>query len=439
MMLKLPDGFLSNMRLLLGDEFECFLDALSGPPERALRLNALRPARVDGDIVPWEPDGRYVSADFRPGSDPAHFSGAYYMQDASAMAPARALAARPGELVLDLCAAPGGKAGQLAVALGGRGALVANEPDAARCRALAGNLERLGVRNSLVTCALPGQLARVWPETFDAILVDAPCSGEGMFRRDDEAMRQWSESAPEGCAARQAEILDQAARMLKPGGRIAYSTCTFNELENERTVRGFLDRHGEFEPLPFALPGVGESAFGMLRLWPHKLRGEGHFVALMRKSGVAEPVRRFPVESERNEKIAFEQLRQALPGRWSDGLDGWRLRLMGGQLRALPPELPTFDGLKALRTGLHLCTLGKGYLKPDHALAMAIGPGDITRGMELTPGEARRYMAGQQIACDPELSGWVWVCHERMPLGWGKAVQGAIKNHIPKGVRLGHL
>ena len=285
---RYPAAFLDECREILKDEFPAFLRALALPPRRALRLNPQRngaeqaaaPFLPDGaPRVPWEPLGRYLAADAKPGAGIAHAAGAFYLQDASAMAPVAALDPRPGERVLDLCAAPGGKSGQIAARLNGRGFLLSNEIEFSRARILLGNLERLGVTNAFVTSAPAEALARALPAFFDRVLVDAPCSGEGMFRRDPEAASQWNPDAPAGCAARQTAILNDAARMVRPGGKLVYSTCTFNRLENEGTVREFLRAHPDFEPDAFDLPGVGASQGGCLRLWPHRIEGEGHFLA----------------------------------------------------------------------------------------------------------------------------------------------------------------
>ena len=318
---RYPAAFLDECREILKDEFPAFLRALALPPRRALRLNPRRngaeqaaaPFLPDGaPRVPWEPLGRYLAADAKPGAGIAHAAGAFYLQDASAMAPVAALDPRPGERVLDLCAAPGGKSGQIAARLNGRGFLLSNEIEFSRARILLGNLERLGVTNAFVTSAPAEALARVLPAFFDRVLVDAPCSGEGMFRRDPEAASQWNPDAPAGCAARQTAILNDAARMVRPGGKLVYSTCTFNRLENEGTVREFLRAHPDFEPDAFDLSGVGASRDGCLRLWPHRIEGEGHFLARftrkpeessLRNRSLPE-VRAFP-ERERFESEAF--------------------------------------------------------------------------------------------------------------------------------------
>ena len=437
-----PAGFEEQMRALLGEEAAPFFRAMEEEHVSSLRINPLRPGAEEaarpfveeGGAVPWCPAGRYLLPGARPGGgNPAHDAGAYYIQEASAMAPAMALDARPGERVLDLCAAPGGKSGQIAAALDGQGCLVSNEPDGARAKALSGNLERLGVVNAVVVSALPEQLSPLWPEAFDRVLVDAPCSGEGMFRRDPEARAQWNAASPAGCAARQAGILDHAATMLRPGGRLVYSTCTFNRLENEGSVRGFLARHPDFSPEAFSLPGIGQAEEGMLRLYPHRLRGEGHFVACLKKAGEAE---RRPVQPPRTEKpaaLALDELVRTCLRAWPERLRDHVPMLLGDRLYALPAEAPALDRTRVIRRGLHLCRVGRGYVEPDHALAMALRPEEAARVREVSDAEAARVMAGEVIDC--EAAGWVLICWHGMPLGWGKASGGVLKNHIPKGLR----
>jgi len=426
--------WLAWMRRFLGGECDAFLAAMGGESALALRLNALREGAETGragEGVPWSPFGRYLKPGdaVRTGFDIAHAAGVYYMQEASAQAPAEVLAPEPGEMVLDLCAAPGGKASQMAARMGGRGALVANEIIMGRAKALSGNLERMGVRNAAVVSESPDRLAAAWPERFDAVLVDAPCSGEGMFRRDPEARSAWTSGSPAGCAARQANILESAARLVRPGGRLAYSTCTFNELENEGVIGGFLNAHPEFSPAEFTLPGVGRSEGGMLRLWPHRVRGDGHFVALLKKDGEGAPAQR------RRAGQVPRTLTDALPGRWAEALDGWCIAESGGYLDALPPQMPELTGLRALRRGLRLAEQGKNRVTPDHALAMAFAPGYFDRAVSLDDLAARAYLAGEALPADAP-DGWTHVSWRGFPLGFGKMSQGTLKNHLPKGLRL---
>ena len=286
----LKNEFVNEIREMLGDETPAFLRALDEKPTLAMRVNPLRPGAFEaaqeflGDPVPWADNAYYIKEGARPGASFQHDLGAFYLQEASAMVSASVLRAQPGEKILDLCAAPGGKTTQIAAAMMGEGLLISNEPIPNRAKVLAENLERMGVVNAVAVNAYPDQLAKSWPETFDAILVDAPCSGEGMFRREPASRDEWQPGSPEGCAKRQAEILDEAAKMLKPGGRLVYSTCTFNRTENEGSIISFLERHPEFSYENFELDEIGQSECGMLRVWPHKVRGDGHFVAKLRKS-----------------------------------------------------------------------------------------------------------------------------------------------------------
>ncbi len=436
------EAFLEEIRAQLGEQTDAFLKEMERPYAASLRLNPFRPGSetlcvsyTDGQ-VDWCPDGRYIRPGTRPGLSPLQFAGAYYIQEASAMAPAVALNVRPGERVLDLCAAPGGKSGQLAAALQGEGLLVANEPEPARAKILSATLERLGVVNAIVTNALPEKLSPLLPGYFDAVLVDAPCSGEGMFRRDPASREQWTPASPAGCAARQAGILDHAARMLRPGGRLAYSTCTFNRAENEETIAAFLSRHPEFTPVAFELNGVGASRDGCLRLWPHRLRGEGHFVALLRKEGEdrpAMPPTARPAKPDKEVREALRMLTQAVPG-MEKTLSGGEVVRAGEYLRLPPRFAPALPGVRVLREGLHLCRMGRGYVEPDHALAMALQPEQAAQTRALSPEETRRVLAGETVPGD--MRGWTLLTLQGLPLGWGKASGGVVKNHIPKGLRL---
>lgn len=450
----LPPVFLDQMRQMLGDEYPAFLRALKELPALALRLNPRRNSAegaaepfIEG-VVPWERTGRYLKPNAKPGAAIAHWAGAYYIQEASAMTAAAALAVRPGERVLDLCAAPGGKATQLAAALDGRGLLVANEPEPARAKVLAQNLERMGVSNAIVVSALPAQLARRWPEHFDAILVDAPCSGEGMFRRDPAAREEWNPASPEGCARRQAEILDQAARMLRPGGRLVYSTCTFNRQENEGTIAAFLERRPDFSPEDFELDGIGRSHSGMLRIFPHRLRGDGHFAARLRRAegdhdaddngdGSTRP-KKGGVQGKAAPGDVIPELIRALEAstcRVDDLLTGATPVLQGDRLYAVPTSTPPMEGLRVLSPGLCLLRAGRSHVEPEHALAMALNPSAACRTADLDDARAIAWLAGEALPLADAERGWTLATWRSMPLGWGKFSDGVLKNHLPKGLR----
>ena len=431
----LPGEFLREIRALLGEETGAFLHALEEDSVHALRINSLKPGAFAAaetwasGPVPWEPLGRYVKQEARPGAAIEHAAGAYYMQDASAMAAVAALAPQPGWRVLDLCAAPGGKSGQIAARLDGSGLLISNEIDRGRCKVLKSNLERLGAANVRVTNLSPADFSGL-ENAFDALLVDAPCSGEGMFRRDAGALQAWSPALPEACAVRQAKILDCAAPLLRPGGRLVYSTCTFNRAENECSIEAFLKRHPDFVPDDFSLPGIGQSQNGCLRLWPHRLQGEGHFVCRLKRLGEAAPLRETPLKPDKQAREALKLLEDvcALPP-WEGAC------ILEGDALCFVPQGQA--GLKELpgASRFVLARVGRGFIEPSHALSMALPPECARRTLELTPQQASLFLQGETL--DAELpNGWTLMLYKKLPLGWGKTVNGTVKNHLPKGLRL---
>jgi len=440
-MIQLHPEFIENMRALLGDELGDFLHALEGDYSAALRVNPLRAAsggaarEFSGEPVPWAQHGFYIKEGARPGAGLSHFAGAFYIQEASAMLPAAVLDAQPGEKVLDLCAAPGGKSSQIAAALMGEGLLISNEPDTKRARMLSGNLERLGVKNAIVVNEYPPKLAENWPGFFDAILVDAPCSGEGMFRREPESRLQWNPASPEGCAKRQAGILDCAAEMLRPGGRLVYSTCTYNRFENEDTVAAFLERHPEFTAKEFRVAGLPDSQGGMLKLLPHLANGDGQFAALLVKSedapaaAIKQPAapRRPRGKKTDPAQEAFAAFRDMFP----DADTGDTVpAIWGDSLVAIPASAPPTDAIKVISPGIELAKLIGKRLEPAHRLAMTCASLPCA---ELTTEQALAYCRGEAVPCDG--SGWLVAEWNGMPLGWGKASGGMLKNHLPKGLR----
>ncbi|MGI6239615.1 MAG: RsmB/NOP family class I SAM-dependent RNA methyltransferase [Christensenellales bacterium] len=427
----LPAAFISDMRRMLGAEADAFLAALEGESARALRLNPARAGAAEAAAqstdgrVPWARGGRYLARGARPGASIAHFAGAFYLQEASAMMPAAVLAAKPGERVLDLCAAPGGKATQIAADLAGEGVLIANEIDKTRARALYQNIERMGVINAAVVNERPDRLAARWAGYFDAVLVDAPCSGEGMFRREPDARAAWQPGAPAGCARRQAAILADAATLVAPGGRLVYATCTFNELENEGAARAFLAAHPEFSAEEFTLDGLGASKGGMLRIHPHQARGDGQFAALFRRADAGARAA-FPDPTDATAQTAASDFARAFGAFPADMLPV----VQGEMLYAIPRGAPPMDGLRAISPGLALAHLRKGRFDPAHAYAMA---GTNLPAVELDGAQARAYLRGEAVVSQG--AGWLVATHGGMPLGWGKATGGLLKNHLPKGLR----
>ena len=438
-----PEGFLDRMRRLLGAEFDAFCAAYDRPPAPGLRENprkrapaaALEAFRLTD--VPWARDGHYYDPAARPGRSPLHDAGAYYLQEPSAMAPAGLLDAQPGERVLDLCAAPGGKSTQLAAAMAGRGLLVCNEINAKRAKILAENIERLGVSNALVLNEHPARLAEHFAGYFDRILVDAPCSGEGMFRKEAAAVTDWSVETVQMCSRRQQEILHSAAAMLRPGGRLVYSTCTFAPEENEGTISAFLHAHPDFSVLPMGVPyfdrgrpeWVEDPAPGLeqtLRLWPHKLRGEGHYAAVLQKAGDAAGVSLPPEPTVKAPKELTEFCAQT-----GAALPEGRLAAFGETVLLVPEELPALRGLRVLRAGLELGQARKGRFLPAHAWALWLNA--ATQSMPLNDEQARRYLAGQTL--EGPLRGWVLLNCCGCSLGWAKGDGQQLKNHYPKALR----
>lgn len=450
--MSLPTAFCARMQALLGEEYPDFLESLTGVRSLGLRVNPLRIPPADFAAravfplksVPWCAEGFYYPASARPGKHALYEAGVYYIQEPSAMSVGAIADAKPGEWVLDLCAAPGGKTTHLAGRMQGEGILIANEIHPARAKILAQSVERAGIRNAAVTNENPARLAARFPEAFDCVVVDAPCSGEGMFRKDEDAAGEWDETSPAMCAARQDEILDEAVKMVRPGGRMVYSTCTFAPEENEGTLTRLLARHPDFsiaavEGYPWFSAGRQDwwqdappSVAHAFRLWPHKLSGEGHFCALLVRAGAGErvqpqpekPLAKLPPEFA---DFARDTLR-ALP-------DADILRA-GDRLWAAPQEMPALDGLRVLRTGLELGMLKKGRFEPAHAFALALTAQDVRRVVDLPSDsdEIMRYLKGETLTVNCE-NGWTLVCTDGFALGWGKTVGGTLKNHYPKGLR----
>ncbi|TMV47806.1 RNA methyltransferase [Paenibacillus mesophilus] len=458
-MTTLPQPFIEQIRDQLGEQADPFLQSYDDARTYGLRLNPLKLGELSPDDpfirsmkerfrlspVPWCPNGYYYDETAKPGKHPYHQAGLLYIQEPSAMSSAELLDPQPGDCVLDLAAAPGGKTTQIAGSLQGQGLLVANEIHPARAKILSENVERMGVPNAVVTSAAPDALARKFPGAFDKIMLDAPCSGEGMFRKDPNAIREWSPEHVRMCAERQLDILDSAAAMLKPGGTMAYSTCTFNRSENEDVLAAFTAKYPSFTVLRTE------------RLWPHLVRGEGHFVALLRKDGSGETDRSTSGRrgrdrdrgrpSDTSDRTVREAMRLAddLLGEIASGfaLPPGEPALFGEQLYWLPAARhdPIYahdlNGLKTLRPGLHLAHIKKGRAEPAHSLAMAVNAGMCrsVMSMQAESPELDAYLRGETIPAADGASGWTLVTVEGYPLGWGKASGGQLKNHFPKGLR----
>ena len=427
----LPEAFLQRMEAQLGSEYPAFLESLERPRAVALRFNPMKGERpvlpFVGAPVPWEPEGFYYDPQTRPGLHVYHEAGVYYLQEASAMAPVALLDPKPGERVCDLCAAPGGKTTQIAGRMLGQGFLVCNEINPKRAKILSRNIERMGVANALVTNEHPEILASRFPGFFDRVLVDAPCSGEGMFRKEEAAVTDWSQETVQMCARRQREILDSAARLVRPGGRLVYSTCTFAPEEDEETVAAFLEAHPEFTPEPVEAPWFVPGENASYRMWPHKLLGEGHFAAVLRKTqGESGDIPACP--GEKCPK-AWESFAKELDITLPEG----KAVSFGQSLYWAPTELPELNRLKVLRPGLELGTERKGRFEPAHALALWLKTCAVTESFPPESLEMKAYLHGDVVPSGKK--GWCLVQAGGYAIGWGKGDGSVLKNHYPKGLR----
>lgn len=512
MAVQLPEAFLNRMKALLGDEYNEFLSSYNDPRFAGIRVNTLKIGTEEFQAVapfelkpiPWCGTGFYVDESLKPGKHAFYHAGLYYIQEPSAMAPAEALGVKPGDKVLDLCAAPGGKSTQIAAKLQGKGLLVTNDISADRTKALAKNMELYGVRNAVVLNETPERIAGAFPRFFDKILIDAPCSGEGMFRKDEDMARLWEPGWIEKYSRMQREILETAALMLAPGGTIVYSTCTFSPEENEARIADFLKGHPDFTVIPLsgengiapgrpewlvssdvegALTRAGETMLvditeeaskqtaGCGRLWPHLVEGEGHFLAVLRHNGSgreetvvkekgdrhsvkAEPSRRkgngeCPRHAGKNdpgdERVMLESWREFAAGHLKEYPEG-NLLLFGGNVYVSPLTHEQLRGLKTVRPGWYVGTAKNGRFQPGHPLAAALRPSEALRTADLSlpDGEAVRYLKGEtlelpesRIHCAPgtKPKGYVLVTVNGYSLGWGKWLDGFLKNEYPAGWR----
>ncbi len=454
----LPEEYIWRMKSLLGSEAAAFLAHYSKPPEPGLRFNPLKTtyADISPDLdfdltpLPWTKNGhRILGAESAPGLHPYHAAGLYYIQEPAAQAVAEILDPKPGERILDLAAAPGGKTTHIAGKMQNQGILLANEIHPKRVWDLAKNLERWGARNVLIANETPERLAERLPEFFDRVLVDAPCSGEGMFRKMPEAVRDWSPAFINGCAQRQTAILNTAALLVRPGGSLVYATCTFAPEEDEEVILRFLADHSDFRIVtPPWQPGFRrgilppfnmEGAETPVRLWPHLAPGEGHFIALLVRGPAAfsSPP---PVGYRRSPTLdRLLPLWESFAGEtFTPTFDhhGLNFQLVKSYLYAVPDGMPELGSLKLIRPGWWLGSFKKDRFEPAHALAMALTPSEVLRTHDLTTDQIQAYLRREAVPSEGD-DGWILVTlNGRYPLGWGKRVRGLLKNHYPKGLRI---
>ncbi|MBO5487309.1 MAG: RsmB/NOP family class I SAM-dependent RNA methyltransferase [Eubacterium sp.] len=458
--MELPAAFCDEMKRILGEEYEDYLASMDESRKYGLRVNTAKISVEEFEKIapfplrkiPYVDNGFYYDSDIQPAKHPYYFAGLYYLQDPSAMTPASRLPVEEGDVVLDLCAAPGGKATELAAKLKGTGLLIANDISSKRAKALLKNIELFGVENSFIVTEYPKKLQEYFTGFFDKILIDAPCSGEGMFRKEPAMVKAWEQNGPEVYAKLQEEILEQALPMLRPGGYLLYSTCTFSPLEDEGTVEKILAMDNKMELVPMEgyekftqgkpelIGSKDENIRKCIRIFPHKLDGEGHFLALFHKNGDgAEPhymEKRKGLKGE--EKRLFEEFSQNLVRVF----EPHRLESKNGMLYYMPEQLPRMTGLRFLRSGLFLGEMKKNRFEPSQSLAMALKKSDYKNCLDFSAEDERviRYLKGETLTLTPEESerqdGWQLVCVDGYSLGWGKKIKGTLKNKYHSGWRL---
>lgn len=503
---QLPSSFSERMMDMLGTDYNQFADSYKETPYGGVRVNTLKISvesfkalsTLGLEPIPWCPTGFYTETGARPGKHPHYHAGLYYIQEPSAMAPVELLNVEPGDRVLDLCAAPGGKSTQIAAKLLGEGLLVSNDLHPERTKALAKNLELYGVRNGIVLNESPDHIAAAFPLFFDKILIDAPCSGEGMFRKDEDMVKQWDSNTPAKYAAMQKDILRSAAAALAPGGRLVYSTCTFATEENEEIIAEFLSSHSQFSVVKVGgtgsfSPGFGELS-GTARLWPHKVKGEGHFMAVLQHGGTkrsmeerdhlevklnesarartttpksaahvkssnksegrrgkeGKPSHKPTGGADRGRQVSGDEQALTAYGNFVRDQLGWEPQgypiLFGDHLYISPLPKERLNGLKTIRPGWYVGQIRNGRFIPGHPMATALHPEESCRSVSLssTNHEAISYLKGETLSIAQERlsirigsaqKGYVLVCIDGYSTGWGKWQDGILKNEYPAGWR----
>ena len=458
--MNLPAAFVEKMQGLLGDEFDDYIKCYDEKRLYGLRVNTKK-ISVEDFIkicpfeitpIPWIENGFYYDGDqVQAAKHPYYFAGLYYLQEPSAMTPANRLPIEPGDRVLDLCAAPGGKATELGAKLNHTGLLVANDISNSRAKALLKNIELFGIPNVLVTSEPPEKLAEKFPAFFDKILIDAPCSGEGMFRKNPGMMKDWETYGPKHYSDLQRSIVPHALHMLKPGGMLLYSTCTFSPEENEGSVKFMLDldpdlevveisnRYEGFAPgRPELIEDGTEDLKKCVRIWPHKMNGEGHFIALLRKKERGDVVEK---KAKPRKEKALPALLEEFMKDCSYPINANDIEIQEDRVYLMPEGIKGIKGLRFLRSGLLLGTLTKDRFEPSQAFAMVLKKDQYKATIDLSSIDHRviRYLKGETIEVDDlplkRQKGWQLVCVDGFPLGWGKLVNGSLRNKYLPGWR----
>ena len=446
--MELPINFKERINIMLDSEYTAFLKCFEEDNYVGLRLNPRKSSSFDiikefeCTPISWCSNGYYYNSNTSPGKHPLHNAGAYYIQEPSAMSVVELLNPIEGDLVCDLCASPGGKSTQIALKIGNEGLLVSNEIHPTRAKTLSQNIERLGLTNCIVTNNPPAKIAKHFGSIFDKVLVDAPCSGEGMFRKNNLAIDEWSEQNSKMCHTRQLEILESADKLLKANGILCYSTCTFAPIENEATINEFLKTHPNYKVLqPIHQFDNGNAKFinsdnnqlnKTVRIWPHHTKGEGHYIALLQKLEGSEVKLKYHKEKVFHKMIStYETWQKA---NLTIKLHGDYITF-GDNLYLAPYHNLDITNLKVLRYGLHLGSVTKNVFEPSHSLALALSPTQVKNIIDIDYSTAVNYLKGNTLNYDCE-NGWNLIVYENCPLGWGKSTNGLVKNHYPKGLRI---
>ena len=454
--MKLPELFEENMSSLLGEDYENYKQCLDKPMHHGIRVNThkisveefLKICPFDLKSVPWCSNGFYYDEKKdTPSKHPYYYAGLYYIQEPSAMTPASVIPVKSNERVLDICAAPGGKSTELAAKLDGTGVLISNDISASRAKALLKNIEVFGIPNAVITSEPPNKLAEKFPYYFDKILIDAPCSGEGMFRKSYSMVTAWEKNGNELFSNIQKSILNEIVKMLKPGGMILYSTCTFSPLENEKSIEYLLSLDDSLSIVDFnkyecfddGHPEWSDTGKEDLkkcaRLWPHKIEGEGHFVCLVKKAGeasVLSNIGNYPIKKVKLPKEVLDFLSKI-----DVDYDISRFEMAGEKLYYIQDSLPAVKGLRILRCGLYMGEVKKNRFEPSQSLAMSLQMKQFSNCVNLHCDDDRvkKYLKGETIEVEGK-NGWTLVCVDGYPLGWGKLNNDILKNKYLPGWRL---
>lgn len=448
--MRLPEKYENEMKDLLQEEYEAYQESLELPVRQGYRINTAKISKEEWEKiapfsakeVPWIENGYFLLEDLRASRHPYYFAGLYYLQEPSAMTPANRLKVKPGDFVLDLCAAPGGKATELGSRLKGKGMLVANDISNSRAKALLKNLEMAGISNLYVTSEEPDKLEKNFPEFFDKVLIDAPCSGEGMFHREPKMIEYWETRGPEAYVPIQKQLILQGAHMLKPGGKLLYSTCTFSKKEDEEVIEWLLEQEPDMhlismEPYEGFSKGIG--LLDCVRIFPHKMPGEGHFLALLEKDSDENDKAQEP-RVQKTKALKLPECVEEFFSLLKFPIDRTCLKQEKERLYLLPNTIK-MPKLRYLRTGLFLGEVKKNRFEPSQALAMALKPEQFVSCISLDSKDVRcvKYLKGEtldvsDLPCRNQ-KGWQLVCVEQYPLGFGKLNNGILKNKYYAGWR----